>query len=127
MKNFSTLSELLAFQAFKFNNPQALNFKENEKLRSFSNREFLEKTFHFACGLKESGLQKSQTLANISYQNPIWLIVDLGTILAGGVTVPVFHNISQENLFYEIEDAKVGYVFCDNLEICEELGKKIPE
>jgi long-chain acyl-CoA synthetase len=116
MKNFSTLCELVSFQAFKFNNPRALNFKENGQLKSFSNKEFLEKTFHFACGLKEIGLQKGQTLANFSYQNPLWLIADLGAILAGATTVPIFNNISKENLIYEIRDADVKFIFTDNAE-----------
>jgi long-chain acyl-CoA synthetase len=114
MQNFATLSELVLFQASSFNNPRALNFKENNQWRSFSNQEFLENIFHFACGLKEIGFQKNQTLANFSYQNPIWLIVDLGTILAGGVTVPIFDNISDENLFFEISDAKINFLFTDH-------------
>ncbi len=124
MKNFSTLSELISFQASNFSNPRAFNFKEKNQLRSFSNQEFLEKTFHFACGLREIGLQKNQTIANCSYQNPIWLIVDLGAILAGAVTVPIFHNISKENLFYEIEDADVKYIFTDNAEIFSEIKSR---
>lgn len=126
MENFNTISELVAFQANKFNNPHALNFRENDRLKSFSNHDFHEKIFQFACGLKEIGLGKSQTVANFSYQNPIWLIVDLGSILAGAVTVPIFHNIAPENLFYEIEDAAVSYFFTDNPEIAAVINKKNP-
>ncbi len=125
-ENFSTLSELIAFQASKFNNPRFLNFKEKNLWRSFSNQEFLENAFYFACGLREIGFQKNQTLAIFSYQNPIWLIVDYGTILAGGVTVPIFHNISQENLLYQLEDAKVQYIFSDqNVDLPKDLSLRI--
>lgn len=119
MKNFSTLSELIAFQSANFNNPQALNFKEKDQTRSFSNQEFRDNIFHFACGLREIGLEDKQSFAIISYQNPIWLTVDFGAILAGAITVPIFHNISKINLFYELEDADVKYVFCDSEEFCE--------
>jgi len=108
-----TLSELISYQANKFNNPRLLNFKENGQWRCFSNQEFLEKSFHFACGLLEIGFKKNQTLAIFSYQNPLWLIADYGAILAGGITVPIFHNISQENLIYEINDADVKFIFAD--------------
>ena len=74
--------------------------------------------------MQEIGLQKSQTIAIYSYQNPIWLIADLGSILAGAVTVPIFHNISEENLFYEISDADVKYIFTDNIEFCEVIKSK---
>lgn len=121
MKSFSTLCELISFQASNFSNEKALNFKENNQWKSFSNQEFLNQAFYFACGLKEIGLQKNQTLAIASYQNPIWLIADYGSILAGATTVPIFHNISKENLLYEISDAKVQYIFTDNLEFIETI------
>jgi long-subunit acyl-CoA synthetase (AMP-forming) len=121
MKKFQTLSQLLFFQSQNFKNEKALNFKENGEWRSFSNEEFFTKAFHFACGLKEIGLQKNQTLAILSYQNPIWLIADYGSILGGATTVPIFHNISKENLLYEISDAKVQYIFTDNLELFENI------
>jgi long-chain acyl-CoA synthetase len=121
MKNFSTLCELIAFQDFSFANSQAFNFKEKGQLRSFSNQEFRQNIFYFACGLREIGLNKNKNLAICSYQNPIWLIADFGSILAGAVTVPIFHNISKENLFFEISDANVKFVFCDNLDFFESI------
>lgn len=120
MLNFSTLSDLVAFQAANFNNPNALNFKKDGAWKSFSNQDFLEKAFHFACGLAEIGVKKGEVIANYSYQNPIWLIVDLGSILAGCVTVPIFENISKENLSYEISDANVSLIFTDKKDFLDE-------
>ncbi len=119
MKNFSTLSELILQQASKISNPRLLNFKENDEWRAFSNQEFLEKSFHFACGLKELGLQKNQTVAIFSYQNPLWLIADYGTILAGGVSVPIFQDIAEENLLYELEDSAASYIFTDKKNVAQ--------
>jgi len=120
MLNFSTLSDLVVFQSSNFNNPKALNFKEDGAWKSFSNQEFLEKVFHFACGLREIGVKKNDVIANYSYQNPIWLIVDLGAILAGATTVPIFENISKENLLYEILDANVSLIFTDKKNFLDE-------
>lgn len=127
MKSFLTLSQLVFYQADKFNNKKALNFKESDQWKSFSNEEFLTKSLNFACGLKEIGLKNNQTLAIYSYQNPIWLIADFGSILAGAITVPIFHNISKEHLTYEMDDAKVEYIFTDNLDVFEELSTLRPD
>ncbi len=127
MKDFSTLSQILSFQANKFNNQRAFNFKENGQWISFSNQKFLEKTFHFACGLREIGFESKQSFAICSYQNPIWLMADLGAILAGAVTIPIFNNISKENLFFEISDAKVQYLFTDSSEIFSQVKNSNPE
>lgn len=126
MTNFRTVPEIISFQAEKFNNSQALNFKEGEKIRSFSNQEFRDQIFYFACGLKEIGIKKGSGLAISSYQNPIWLIVDFGSILAGAITIPIFHNISKTNLLFEISDANVEILFCDNPEIFHLLQKNNP-
>ena len=114
MKNLLTISDLIAYQANNFKNPRALIFKEKNCIRAFSNQEFFEKIFYFACGLREIGFKKGQTFGNYSYQNPIWMIVDLGAILAGAITVPIFDNISNENLSYEINDAGIEFIFTDN-------------
>lgn len=108
-----TLSDLISYQATKFKNQRLLNFKENGKWISFSSQEFLEKSFYFACGLREIGFVKGQTFAIFAYQNPLWLIADYGAILAGGITVPIFYNISKENLLFEIKDADVKFIFAD--------------
>lgn len=126
MKNFSTLTELLLFQAAKYHNPQALGFKREDKWEFFSNQEFLEKSFHFACALKEMGLKEKQTVAIFAYQNPLWLIADFGTILAGGISVPIFHDISKENLLFEIEDSNSQFIFSDDKNILQILkGKEV--
>ena len=126
MKNFSTLPELISFQKDNFHNKAAFQFKEKGKVRLFSNQEFSQSIFSFACGLREFGMKKQDVFAIYSYQNPIWLIADFGAILAGAVTVPIFHNISKENLFFEIEDSDAKYIFCDNLDFFEEIKIQKP-
>lgn len=121
MTDFSTLSEIILFQAEKFNNSRALNFKENNQIRSFSNLGFRDQIFYFACGLRELGLEEGEKIAILSYQNPIWLIADFGSILAGAITVPIFHNISKENLLFEISDSASRFAFCDSREVFDVL------
>lgn len=127
MKNFNNLGELIKFQHQNFNNKNFLNFKENQEWRSFSNEDFYEKIIAFARGLEKLGLKRGQSLANYSYQNPIWLMVDLGAILAGAITVPIFNNISEDNLFYELKDSDAKFLFTDNEKICGKIKEKFPE
>lgn len=127
MKNFNNLGELIKFQHQNFNNKNFLNFKENQEWRSFSNQDFYEKIIAFAKGLEKLGLKRGQSLANYSYQNPIWLMVDLGAILAGAITIPIFNNISEDNLFYELIDSDAKFFFTDNEKICAKIKEKFPE
>jgi len=116
MKDFQNLGELVCYIAKNFDNDEFLNYKKDGKCIHYSCSEFADLVFSFAVGLKKSGFKKGQRLVNYSYQNPIWLIVDLGTILAGGVSVPIFDNISDEHLGYEIEHSEASFVFVDDKE-----------
>jgi len=64
-------------------------------------------------------LQKKCSVAIFAYQNPLWLIADYGIILAGAVSVPIFYNIAEENLLYQLQDANAQYIFTDNKNILE--------
>ena len=112
-ENFSNLSQLIFYQARNFANEKALNFKKDGNWVSFSNQDFLQKAIYFANALRASGFKKGQKVAIYSYQNPIWLIVDFAIMMAGGVCVPIFHNISKENLMFQMQDAEVDFIFAD--------------
>jgi long-chain acyl-CoA synthetase len=127
MKNFNNLGELIKFQNNNFNNKNFLNFKQDQQWQSFSNQDFFEKIANFASALESLGLKKGQSLVNYSYQNPIWLMVDLGTIVAGAITVPIFNNISEDNLFYELSDCDAKFFFTDNEKICVKIKEKFPQ
>ena len=127
MQNFNNLGELIKFQSHNFHNKNFLNFKKNQEWQSFSNQDFYKKIVAFARELEKLGLKKGQSFANYSYQNPIWLMVDLGAILAGAITVPIFNNISEDNLFYELKDSDAKFFFTDNEKICTKIKEKFPE
>ena len=124
MNNFDNLGELIVYQEKKYSNSQAFNFKEHDNLRSFSNQEFADQIHYLARAFQQIGLKKNQTLAIYCYQNPIWLIADFATIIAGGVSVPIFHNIAHENLFYQLKDSDVKFVFTDNADISKILKQQ---
>jgi len=117
MNNTKTICDLLHEQNNLFRNKTLLNYKAKNKLISFSNQDLHEKSLQFACGLKALGVKKNDNLANFSYQNPIWLIIDFGAILAGLVTVPIFHNISSKNLVFQINDSRTRIIFTDDLKL----------
>ncbi len=123
MNNFLNLGELISYQQQNFKNCKALNFKKNNQLLSFSNQQFAEQIHYFACGLTKLGLKKNNTLAIYCYQNPIWLIADFATIIAGGISVSIFHNIAEENLIYQIKDASVDFIFTDNPDIINIINR----
>ena len=117
MNDFNNLAELVLFQGDNFKNPHSLNYKIEKKSISYSSQDLLNNSKYIASALKDLGFKKDSKLANYSYQNPIWLMVDFGAILAGGITVPFFHNISKENFFYQLSHSGADFLFTDNEDI----------
>jgi long-chain acyl-CoA synthetase len=117
MKDLNNLCDLIYEQKRLFKKSDFLNYKIAGKLHSISNQEFYNKTLYLACALKEIGVKKGDRLANYSYQSPKWLIIDMGAILASMVSVPIFSNISTDNLIFQLKDSDVKIIYCDNLSI----------
>ncbi len=123
MDKFSNIGEIIAFQN-QFHSINALNWREkdNKIWHKLSNQDFYNYVLYFASGLREIGLKinyqnERSKVAIFAYQSPIWLIADFGSIVAGGVSVPIFNNISSNNFNYQINDCKPSYLFIDNIEL----------
>lgn len=116
MRNFSNLAELFLFQEKNFDKKEALIFEEKGQVRKFSTAEFAQNVKYFAAALKQGGFKEGKSLAIFSYQNPIWLSVDFATVLVGGISVPIFYDISSENLVFQLKNSKAEILFIDNEE-----------
>ena len=127
MRKFTNLGELILYQNKNFANPHFLNYKVNQNYNSFSNQEFFRKITQFAIYLEKIGIKAGDKFANYSYQNPLWLIADFAGIVVGAITVPIFNNISNDNLFFELKDSQTKFLFIDNPQICDLVHNNFPE
>ncbi len=111
METLSTLSQVLLRIEKGFQNPHALNEYEDGKWTSLSTQEMLTQVKEVALGLDALGVKRGQKIAILAFSSSLWTIVDIAIILAGGISVPVFPNISEENLVYQIEQTDARTVF----------------
>jgi len=119
--NFSNLAQIPSYVGSFDRNDNFLNFLQNGKWIKFSNIEFADNVRNLALGLKEIGLEKENSFVVLSSPNPLWLMMDFAAISSGAISVPIFSNISTENLIFEINNAEVKFIFCDNLEVFKEI------
>jgi acyl-coenzyme A synthetase/AMP-(fatty) acid ligase len=78
---------------------------------SFTYHELGEYINLFASYLKQNGLKKEDCVVFQGIQNSAFVIICLGTLLAGGVSVPVEKNILRKNLDNIIHATKAKFVF----------------
>ncbi len=117
METFTTLPEMIRYVMNTYRNSAAFNYRDGNEWRSISTELFLEKVRRLSLGLKRMGLKKGECVGILAKPSPYWLIIDLATMIAGGVSVPLFPYVSQENFFYQVADCNMQLLFVVSQEL----------
>jgi long-chain acyl-CoA synthetase len=111
MNSFSTFAEVIQYVENNYSNPTALNDREAFHWKPISTQEFIFDIKRLAHGLIQLGLRKGDTVGILSPSSARWTIADLAVVMAGGITVPLFANLSHENFIFEVAQANVRFLF----------------
>lgn len=79
-------------------------------------RDFYQETYNFACALKAFGVARQKAVCVLMGNNLQWAIADLGTILAGGVSVGIYPTSSPEQCCFIINHSDAEFVLVDTAE-----------
>ncbi len=124
-REFRTYNEMFDYITNTYDNPTFLNYLVNDKFESISIIEFKQKVICLAIALKKMGIKKNDTIAIFAKSSPFWLIFDFAIHKIGAISVPIFDNISNKNLNFQIEDANIKYVFIDSIERLDDIKRKV--
>lgn len=123
-KPFSNLAELSDYIGKNNLNDKLLNYQKDEKeWISFSSSKFSLNVKKLALGLKEIGVKEKDTIAIIAKSSPMWMMMDFAINSSQAICVPIFSNICDQNLLFELKDAKVDFAFCDSKESFKSLKR----
>ena len=101
----------------KYPKENAFGAKENGTWKTYSTAAFIEAADQTSYGLMKLGLVKDDKVAIISNNRPEWNFVDMGILQAGGIDVPVYPTISENDLKYILNDAGVKFVFVSSQDL----------
>lgn len=104
-----------------------LNFYHKKGWKNLSNRKFLQQIKFLTLALNEIGAKKGNKIGIYLQPSPFWLIYDFAIINNGAISVPIFPNISENNLQYQIEFSKIKYLICDDIAKISSLQKQYPK
>ena len=124
---YKNLSDVIEYIDMSIDNPSYLNYLEDTQWKSISSNEFVHMVHALASAFEKRGVKQGTCVAIISDSSPFWLVVDYALQCLGAVSVPIFANISSENLNYELEDAKIKYVYIASQEKYEQLEPHLSE
>ena len=84
---------------------------------------FLENVESLASLFVAIGVKKQEKIILMMDSSPNWLICDLASVKSGAVSVPMFANISFDNMLYQFENCNAEYI-CVQDEAIFEIVKK---
>lgn len=76
-----------------------------------------------AAGLIALGLKPEDRVAILSSNRPEWIIADAAIMMAGGISVPIYHTNSPEQVGYILGHSESGICFVENQEQLDKIIK----
>ncbi|WP_037373362.1 AMP-dependent synthetase/ligase [Salinimicrobium xinjiangense] len=112
------LFDFLSYQLENFPLPDMLAAKENGEWRKYSTREVGEKVDQISASLIKMGfsegdgsIESRDKIGIISQNCPEWMLADMAIQQVGAVSVPVYPNITNNELKFILQDATVKMIF----------------
>lgn len=123
MEPFNRLADIYRRIAKSYSHPKALNYQVKGEWRYVSTETFVQNVKKMALALKSLGMKKGDMVGILAPPSANWTIVDFAIILAGGVSVPLFANVSDENFTFEVEQTNLKFLFVAGQEPWEMYSK----
>lgn len=101
----------------KYNKPNALAAKENGKWVEYSTQQFADTVNYLSYGLFNLGLEREDKIGIIANNRPEWNFADYAIQQSGCVSVPIYPTISENDLNFIFNDAKIKYVFVSSTDL----------
>lgn len=123
MAQRTRLFELLDLLTGPFAKPVQYGQKENGAWVTISTADFVKEVQLTALGLIQAGIQAGDRVALISNNRMEWNMVDFALQQIGAISVPMYSNLSAEDIGYIFADAGVSLVFVNHAEAYEKAEK----
>lgn len=85
----------------------AMKFRTTEEWNSISWEQYLDRTISVAAQLQKSGLRRTDHVGILSATRWEWVITDMAIIGLGCVSVPLYANLSDDDLLYIINHSEL--------------------
>ncbi len=104
------------YHAVERNDPRVMTFKQTIRWINIASHEFYRDAVGTARTLESWGVRKGDRVAILSENRPEWAVADFGTMLLGGVVVPVYPTLPAEQAAFILKDSGARVVFCSTTE-----------
>ncbi|MHA6278880.1 AMP-dependent synthetase/ligase [Salinimicrobium sp. CAU 1759] len=124
------LFDCLTYQLQNFPLADMLAAKENGEWRKYSTLEVSKKVDEIGAGLLKLGfsggdgsIEGKDKIGIISQNCPEWMMVDMAIQQIGAVSVPVYPNITNNELKFILQDANVKFIFVGDASLYNKISE----
>ena len=100
-----TIADLPFHNVGRHPKPLAMGRCSNGAIEGISAKELFERIRDVSLGLASLGVSSGDHVAVISESRPEWVICDMGILLLGAVTVPIYPTLNDSQVRYILADA----------------------
>jgi long-chain acyl-CoA synthetase len=118
-----TLVEIFLNRVAKTPDLVAMKYKANGRWNPITFREYGQQAREVANGLISLGVEKGDCVALLSTNRPEWHISDVGIMLTGAFTVPVYPTNSPPQVAYVVGHSESKVAFVENRDQLEKVLK----
>lgn len=121
MTDFTRLFELPRYQLARYPQSDCLNEKVGGQWKHYSTQEVIDNVDQTSLAFMASGIKKGDVVSIIGNNRPEWNFVDLGNMQVGGVTVPIYPTISDEDYVYIMNNAETKILFVSSKDLYDRM------
>jgi long-chain acyl-CoA synthetase len=94
----------------------AMTYKDNGRWLNYRWQDVYQIVSSLAGGLQSLGLDSGEKVAIISETRPEWLLMDLSVLACGAVTVPIYPNLTPDDVQFILEDSEASVLVLEDLD-----------
>ncbi|MGI8426232.1 MAG: AMP-dependent synthetase/ligase [Actinomycetota bacterium] len=118
-----TLVEIFVNRAEKSSELIAAKWRRGSEWKAMTFGELGKIARDLAGGLMTLGVEKGDPVALLSGNRPEWILADIATMMAGGVTVPVYPTSPPNQVAYILDHCRAKVAFVENQEQLDKIIK----
>ncbi len=116
-----TIAEMYANRALATPNAPAFMTRRNGDWQTLTWQQAYEKSSDIAHGLVAIGAKLGDKIGLMGSTREEWTLCDLGLLLAGGITVPIYPSSLKETVAYILNDSESCYIFVEDRKQLDKL------
>lgn len=113
--------DILEYCLANFSREDAVCGKRGNEWVKYSTEQYARNSELIAYGLLSLGLKKGDKIATVSGNRPEWTFVDMGIAMTGGVHVPIYPTISDDEYRYILNHSEARFLFVSDEKLYSRL------